>query len=279
MSNEMVVMDDKQGAIEVQQQVNQIQYLMKKVLKEGEHYGTVPGCGNKPTLLQPGAEKIAYMFHLIPSYEVTRRDLGHGHREYEVTCTLTHRDTGEIVGGGMGLCSTLESKYRYRNKWVNGKKVREENPDIADVLNTVLKIAKKRAFVDAVKSTTAASDIFTQDIEDMGFTNASEPSKPAESDEIVKLNKQLWHEVGELKKQAISLDVQESAITSWMEAHIKAEDGSAKAHNTYKTADILKVRDYLQTLIRDAETTNVEEVEVVDAEIVEDGLYDEDVSF
>lgn len=279
MSNEMVVMDDKQGAIEVQQQVNQIQYLMKKVLKEGEHYGTVPGCGNKPTLLQPGAEKIAYMFHLIPSYEVTRRDLGHCHREYEVTCTLTHRDTGEIVGGGMGLCSTLESKYRYRNKWVNGKKVREENPDIADVLNTVLKIAKKRAFVDAVKSTTAASDIFTQDIEDMGFTNASEPSKPAESDEIVKLNKQLWHEVGELKKQALSLDVQESTITSWMEAHIKAEDGSAKAHNTYKTADILKVRDYLQTLIRDAETTNVEEVEIVDAEIVEDGLYDEDVPF
>ncbi len=279
MSNEMVIADDKQGAIEVQQQVNQIQYLMKKVLKEGEHYGAVPGCGNKPTLLQPGAEKIAYMFHLVPSYEVTRCDLGHGHREYEVTCTLTHRDTGEIVGGGMGLCSTLESKYRYRNKWVNGKKVREENPDIADVLNTVLKIAKKRSFVDAVKSTTAASDIFTQDIEDMGFANASEPAKPAESDEIVKLNKQLWHEVGGLKKQALSLGIQESDITSWMATYIKAEDGSAKAHNAYKTADILKVRDYLQGLIRDAEAADDTEIEIVDAEIVDGDLYDEDVLF
>lgn len=279
MSNEIAIADDKQGAIEVQQQVNQIQYLMKQVLKEGEHYGAVPGCGNKPTLLQPGAEKIAYMFHLVPSYEVTRRDLGHGHREYEVTCTLTHRDTGEIVGGGMGLCSTLESKYRYRNKWVNGKKVREENPDIADVLNTVLKIAKKRSFVDAVKSTTAASDIFTQDIEDMGFTNASEPAKPAESDEIVKLNKQLWHEVGGLKKQALSLGIQESDITSWMATYIKNNDGSAKAHNAYKTTDILKVRDYLQGLIRDAEAANDTEIEIVDAEIVDGVLYDEDVSF
>lgn len=281
MSNEMVVADDKQGAIEVQQQVNQIQHLMNQVLKEGEHYGTVPGCGNKPTLLQPGAEKIAYMFHLVPSYEVTRTDLGRGHREYEVKCTLTHRETGEVVGGGMGLCSTMESKYRYRNKWVNGKKVKEENPDIADVLNTVLKIAKKRSFVDAVKSTTAASDIFTQDIEDMGFTNASEPSKPAESDEIVKLNKQLWHEVADLKAKALSLGSQECDITSWMNACITNDKGSPKAPNTYKTSDILMLRDYLQTLIRDAKATEepVEDVEIVDAEIVDDGLYEEDVLF
>ena len=90
-----------------------------------------------------------------------------GHREYEVKCTLTSRDTGEVMGEGVGTCSTMESKYRYRSKLVNGSKVREENPDIADTWNTVLKIAKKRANVDAVKSTTAASDIFTQDIEDM----------------------------------------------------------------------------------------------------------------
>ena len=70
---------DQAGALEVRAQVNQIQYLMKNVLKEGEHYGTVPGCGKKPTLLQPGAEKIAYMFHFVPTYEVTRHELGNGH--------------------------------------------------------------------------------------------------------------------------------------------------------------------------------------------------------
>lgn len=158
---------EQQGALEVRQQVNQIQYLMQQVLKSGEHYGVVPGTKGKPTLFQSGAEKIAYMFHLVPSYEIHKTDLGGGHREYEVTCTLTSRDSAEVMGYGMGACTTLESKYRYRNKWVNGQKVREENPDIADTWNTVLKMAKKRAFVDAVKSTTAASDIFTQDVEDL----------------------------------------------------------------------------------------------------------------
>ena len=163
----LAVNPEQQGAIEVRQQVNQIQYLMKQVLKAGEHYGNIPGTKGKPTLFQSGAEKIAYMFHLVPSYEVVKTDLGNGHREYEITCTLTSRDTGEVMGYGVGTCTTLESKYRYRNQWSNGQKVKVENPDIADTWNTVLKMAKKRAFVDAVKSTTAASDIFTQDVEDL----------------------------------------------------------------------------------------------------------------
>jgi hypothetical protein len=179
----MVASNDQQGAMEVRSQVNQIQYLMQSVLKEGEHYGVVPGTGKnaKPSLFQSGAEKIAYMFHLVPRYECSRTDFDGGHREWEVTCSLTSRDTGEVVGYGMGSCSTLESKYRYR--WV-GKypdRHREENPDIADQWNTVLKMAKKRAFVDAVKSTTAASDIFTQDVEDMPQFQGHQPqTQPAQ---------------------------------------------------------------------------------------------------
>lgn len=176
---------EQQGAIEVRAQVNQIQYLMQSVLREGEHYGRVPGTGKdaKPTLFQSGAEKIAYMFKLVPKYEVTRSDYQGGHREYQVECTLSSREGGEVMGYGVGLCSTLESKYRYRSKWVNGAKQRYDNPDIADVWNTVLKMAKKRAFVDAVKSTTAASDIFTQDVEDMPaylLGRGQRPSQPAQ---------------------------------------------------------------------------------------------------
>jgi hypothetical protein len=40
------------------------------------------------------------------------------------------------------------------------------NPDLADTWNTVLKMADKRALVAAVLNGTAASDIFTQDVED-----------------------------------------------------------------------------------------------------------------
>jgi hypothetical protein len=48
---------------------------------------------------------------------------------------------------------------------VRGEQVEHENP--ADYYNTVLKMAKKRAHVDAILTATAASDIFTQDVEDM----------------------------------------------------------------------------------------------------------------
>lgn len=43
-------------------------------------------------------------------------------------------------------------------------RVEHDNP--ADYYNTCLKMGKKRAFVDALLTCTAASDIFTQDIED-----------------------------------------------------------------------------------------------------------------
>lgn len=271
--NEMVKAD-QQGAIEVRQQVNQIQYLMREVLRDGEHYGTVPGCGNKPTLLQPGAEKIAYMFHFVPTYKVVRSDLGEGHREYEVECTLTSRDTGEVVGGGLGLCSTMESKYRYRSKWINGKKVREENADIADVLNTVLKMAKKRAFVDAVKSTTAASDIFTQDIEDMGFTAPPEaPQAPTQPSPT----KEAWSKVSALKERAIGMGIKEQGLNDWMASAFAGRD-----LKTLTADEINYVADYIQGRINDMQSLEPEPIEI-EAEVVTEAeaqaYYDEDVPF
>ena len=189
---------------QIRQQVISIQELMSSVMQESTHYGVIPGCGDKPTLLQPGAQKLMLMFQLADDYEIDERDLGNGHREYRVKCTLCNRSTGLVQGSGNGLCSTMESRYRYRNvsdwedtgepipndarerkaeyrkqgfgmKKVNGQWLwvrytdsqKSENPDIADTYNTVLKMACKRALVAAVLNATAASDIFTQDIEDM----------------------------------------------------------------------------------------------------------------
>lgn len=172
------VPQEQVAALEVRAQVNQLQYLMQQVLKKGEHYGVVPGTKGKPSLLQPGAEKICLMFKLVPRYSVRRTELGGGHREVEVTCTLFQRGSDIVEGEGIGSCSTLESKYRYRTKWENGSKTKVENTDIADVYNTVLKMAKKRALVDAVKSTTAASDIFTQDVEDLpAYMTQAQPAQ------------------------------------------------------------------------------------------------------
>jgi hypothetical protein len=78
------------------------------------------------------------------------------------------------VGSGVGSCSTLESKYRYKKDYQT--KAKYENPDIADVYNTCLKMAKKRALVDATLTATGASDFFTQDVEDGGIPPEPEPS-------------------------------------------------------------------------------------------------------
>ena len=58
---------------------------------------------------------------------------------------------------------------------------RMPNDDVADQYNTVLKMANKRSLVAAVLNATAASDIFTQDIEDMPQAEKvvnPEPVKP-----------------------------------------------------------------------------------------------------
>jgi hypothetical protein len=194
MENELTVIGER-SISEVSSQVQKIQDLMRTIMKKGEHYGEIPGCGNKPTLLKPGAEKICFVFRLIPTFQITMRDLPNAHREYEVTCTLEHE--GRVVGQGLGCCSTMESKYRFRSentqkpvpaeywnnrdtsllggptfktkkidgKWYIFQQVEYDNP--ADYYNTCLKISKKRAFVDGVITVTAAGDIMTQDLEDL----------------------------------------------------------------------------------------------------------------
>jgi len=170
--------------------------IMRKTMKENTDWGKIPGCGNKPTLLKAGAEKIASVFGLCPMFLEEIKDLENGHRDYNFTCTVNSLN-GIILGQGIGSCSTMESKYRYtnintgktvpkeywnsRNKNLLGgikystKKFdgewmiveKGERIDVADVYNTVKKMAKKRAFVDAIITVTGCSDLFTQDIEDM----------------------------------------------------------------------------------------------------------------
>src|SRR5207253_2080285 len=57
---------------------------------------------------------LLLMFRLRPTFEKSMRDLPDGHREYELVCTITHRITDVVLGQGVGCCSTLESKYRWR---------------------------------------------------------------------------------------------------------------------------------------------------------------------
>lgn len=74
------------------------------------------------------------------------------------------RPTGWVCFGKKGGCGT---KFKDGDQAIEGQSIgRVPNEDLADQYNTVLKMANKRSLVAAVLNCTAASDIFTQDIED-----------------------------------------------------------------------------------------------------------------
>ena len=54
-----------------------------------------------------------------------------------------------------------------------------ENPDLPDTWNTVVKMAEKRARVDAVLAVTGASALFTQDVEDLPHQEQQAPANTA----------------------------------------------------------------------------------------------------
>lgn len=81
----------------------------------------------------------------------------------------------EEYGGGW-LCFAKKggcgAKFLENDEVITSQSVgRIQNEDVADQYNTVLKMANKRSLVAAVLNVTAASDIFTQDIEDMPHLN------------------------------------------------------------------------------------------------------------
>lgn len=99
---------------DILERVQLIQEVLEKVMKEGTHYGaSFPG-DEKKNLLKPGAELIGVTFQLYPEFEIEEQAFEAWHRNYNVKAIIKHQVTGQVVGQGVGSCSTLESKYRYR---------------------------------------------------------------------------------------------------------------------------------------------------------------------
>jgi hypothetical protein len=104
---------------------------------------------------------------------------------------VTRRTDGQFLGSGVGSCNSREKKYAAR--WVFERDVpahldleklpkkegvskknnrpyvqyRVPNPEIFDLVNTIEKMACKRALVAAMISVTRSAGIFTQDLEDL----------------------------------------------------------------------------------------------------------------
>lgn len=132
--------------------INQFQMVVQNTLKANHDYGIIPGT-TKPTLLKPGAEKIQMLFGVTSEYEVTERiqDYDKGFFAFTVVCRIYKNDVK--ITEGVGHCNTREKKY--------------VNQDPYTLANTCLKMAKKRAQIDATLTIASLSEVFTQDMEDM----------------------------------------------------------------------------------------------------------------
>lgn len=179
-----------QTATDIRAHVQRIQEVMKAVMKQDVHYGTIPGTG-KPTLYKAGSEVLLSTFRI--AVEVSVEDLSaNGEVHYRVKALGRHQTSGTVIGEGVGECSSLEEKYRWRkavcpeefeatpidrrrDKWSMDKRstpwqaymTPQVRTEPADVANTILKMAKKRAQIDLTLTALAASDVFSQDLEDL----------------------------------------------------------------------------------------------------------------
>lgn len=131
------------------------------VLISGVDYGVIPHC-NKPTLLKSGAEKIMNYLGLIARTEVVNRVEDYNTAFFSYECKVYLIDyNGVVKGEGVGICNSREGRYAKQNGYA--------------VQNTVLKMTKKRALVDAALNVGNLSARFTQDVEDMNL----EPEQPS----------------------------------------------------------------------------------------------------
>ena len=125
MSNENAVALRDESALttsmvkpgEIMQIINHVHSVIKDAMTEGidNDYGIIPGT-KKKTLLKPGAEKLLLAFGLTA---VARSplivDMPNGHREITIETEIIHMSTNAVLAIGLGSCSTMEGKYRYRN--------------------------------------------------------------------------------------------------------------------------------------------------------------------
>lgn len=235
------------SAVEIRQRVNLVQEVMQGIMKRDTHYGTIPGTP-KPTLYKPGAEVLCVTFRVAQEYEVEDLSTADTAR-YRVTCIGMHQTTGIKLGEGVGECSSGEEKYKWRGaicseefdatpenmrriKFAkyrgNVEKKSQVRTEAADLANTVLKMACKRAMIAMTLNVTAASDIFTQDIEDLPEElREHEPHQPATNPELAAK----W--VGQASAAATS-----EALTSVWKEGVKEIQAmkDMPAYNAFKAA-------------------------------------------
>jgi hypothetical protein len=185
MSNDIVVTEYKSMTQELSvsnqdveslgNHLTTIKSFVKNQLKDGINadFATIPGTPKK-SLLKPGAEKLLKLFGLstrvtLISKEVDRYE---NYAEFVYKAEVIHIKSGHLIAECEAMANSWEKKYKENRQ---GKAM-----PISDILNTLMKMAQKRAIVGATIIATGASDYFTQDEDEIQVQR--ENRKPAQVD-------------------------------------------------------------------------------------------------
>jgi hypothetical protein len=221
------------------------------------------------------------LFHYTFRVRITSRDAGtvlaegygsansregrYRWRDARRVCPQCGKDAiikGKAEYGGGWLC--FGKKGGCGAKWddgaaeIEGQEIgRVENDDVYTLVNTILKMAKKRALVDGAIALARCSDIFTQDVEDFAEEGASAPHAAARSaprqDVPRKVETKslppphvvaLWNEVktakGESKARAAT-----KTIAAFAEAAKAAFGEPPKPSNDWTIEETAKIREFI----------------------------------
>lgn len=143
-----------------------VKQAVRDVMVEGidNDYAVIPGT-QKQALLKPGAEKLLRLFGLGVRFQLIDKEFDRyeNFAMYSYNAEVYHLSTGTVLAQCEGTANSQEKKYKERAIYVQGKRVGMEPTPICDVLNTLKKMAQKRAMVGATIMAVGASDYFSQD--------------------------------------------------------------------------------------------------------------------
>lgn len=193
---------------------DQLLEALDRILVEDVHYGKLPGT-DKMTLFKPGAEWLLKMFDLSFRPEILPLSIVDIPNRF-VSVVIrgeVYDASGRMRDSAVASCSSEESRWQRshcpqcgESVWDNRKNKRFDNQaDYAcrdkagcgwsgdsvskgfspDLVNTIIKMAEKRAKVAAALTATGASSYFTQDTDDKARTKptpgAAKSAPPSET--------------------------------------------------------------------------------------------------
>lgn len=162
---------------------------------EGD-YGIIPGTKNR-CLFKQGAEKLQRLFGLGCKFTMVDKEIDKAANFaiFTYKCEVLHPASGNSIAECEASVNSQEKKYKERTVWktkkrADGTSYREnttEETPIFDILNTLQKMAQKRALVGATLLATGASEYFTQDLldpEDVDPKTHGKKEEPPEEKEV-----------------------------------------------------------------------------------------------